>query len=766
MKRTIFGLMFFVLLGVGAAAPAQEGTAASAPTAADAATVASDADLKGLVKTLENEAERKKLIGQLNALLAVKKNTGAESAKKTIGTRVLDSISRRIDSVSGEFVAGTRAIMDVPNVYDWFVRQMSEEKTRARWIEISWKIILALLVGLAGEWVIRRLLTRPRRTLETLDTDSFSIKFVSLLGRTILDIIPIAGFLAASYVALTLAEPGEVTRLVAYALINANVLVRIVLAIARLVLAPAAPKLRMLKLRDVDANYLFIWVRRLADVAIYGYFIIVAIGLLGLSGDGTDILFKLLGLIGTLMLVVFALQNRKSVADWLRGPDQPNVVLKSLRARIADIWHVAVILYVIVMYGVWALAVEDGFTFVLRATALSIVILVVATFLTKALQRLCRRVFALRDEIKRRYPGLEARANRYIPIVEKSISIVIGAITLFAVLEAWGIDSSAWLATPLGQRIASSAVTIAFMLVVTIVVLEVSSALIERYLSRDGAAVSSRARTLLPLLRTTLLVVLVTLFLLVTLSELGLNIAPLLAGAGVIGLAIGFGAQTLMKDIITGMFILVEDQLAVGDVVKVGSHAGVVETMTLRTIRLRDLAGTVHVVPFSEVTTLENMTKDFSRYVFEVGVAYREDTDTVVEALKQVGDDLLQDEAFKDLIVAPLEVLGVDSFGDNAVIIKARITTKPIKQWQVGREFNRRMKKHFDALGIEIPFPHRTIYFGEDKQGEAPVARVAMVDGKRERPTTPQKSLPETPKGAASVAATPETGGVDAPDGD
>lgn len=757
MKRTIFGLIFLALLGVCATASAQEqGTVASSV----------DAQLESLVKTLENDGERKKLIGQLNALLAAKKNTGAESAKKTIGTRVLDSISKRIDAVSGEFVAGTRAIMDVPNVYDWFVRQMSEETARARWIEISWKIILALLVGLAGEWVVRRLLTGPRRTLETRDTDSSSIKLVSLLGRTILDIIPIAGFLAASYAALTLAEPGEVTRLVAYALINANVLVRIVLAIARLVLAPTAPRLRMLKLRDVDANYLFIWVRRLADVAIYGYFIIVAIGLLGLSGDGTDILFKLLGLVGTLMLVVFALQNRKTVADWLRGPDQPSVVLKSLRARIADIWHVAVILYVIVMYGVWALAVEDGFTFVLRATALSAVILVVAAFLNKALQRLCRRVFALRDEVKRRYPGLEARANRYIPIVEKSISIFIGAITFFAVLEAWGIDSSAWLATPLGQRIASSAVTIAFMLVVTIVVLEVSSALIERYLSRDGAAVSSRARTLLPLLRTTLLVVLVTLFLLVTLSELGLNIAPLLAGAGVIGLAIGFGAQTLMKDIITGMFILVEDQLAVGDVVKVGSHAGVVETMTLRTIRLRDLAGTVHVVPFSEVTTLENMTKDFSRYVFEVGVAYREDTDTVVEALKQVGDDLLQDEAFKDLIITPLEVLGVDSFGDNAVIIKARITTQPIKQWQVGREFNRRMKKHFDALGIEIPFPHRTIYFGEDKQGDAPIARVAMVDGNKDRSTAPQKSLPDPRRNEASVAATPETGGVDAPDGE
>ena len=128
------------------------------------------------------------------------------------------------------------------------------------------------------------------------------------------------------------------------------------------------------------------------------------------------------------------------------------------------------------------------------------------------------------------------------------------------------------------------------------------------------------------------------------------------------------------------MFILMEDQLAVGDVVKVGPHAGVVERLSLRTLRLRDLAGTVHVVPFSEVTTLQNLTKDYSRYVFEVGVAYREDTDAVVADLNHIGAELLQDETYRDLIVEPLEVLGVDSFGDNAVIIKARITTKPIKQ--------------------------------------------------------------------------------------
>ncbi len=763
MHRTLFGLVMVFMLGFGSAAGAQAPTNATAQFAAPAAT---EAELSDLIKTLESDTERKKLISQLNALLAVKKSAAPKTTDRTIGTHILDMVSIRIDSLSEEFVAGTRAILDVPNIYDWAVRQLSDQAQRIRWLEIAWKIALALAVGLVGEWLVRRLLARPRKTLETRQADSPTVKIISLLGRTVLDVIPIAGFLGASYATLTFVEPGEQTRLVAFVLINANVLVRIVLAIARLILAPATPNLRVVKLRDEDANYLFIWCHRLTDVAIYGYFFIVAFGFLGLPESGEELLFKLLGLVGVLMLIVLTLQNRTNMAAWLRGGDRAGMTLRSLRARTADIWHVVVILYVIAMYGAWWLAEEDGFRFVLQAGALTVAIIVVAWFAAHFLRRMARRIFSLRDAIKQRYPSLEARANRYLPILENGITFVIGLVAVFAVLEAWGIDSSAWLATPLGQRVTSSALTIALLLVMTVVVLEISSAAIERYLSRDGVDVSARAKTLLPLLRTALLVVLVTMFILVTLSELGLNIAPLLAGAGVVGLAIGFGAQTLAKDIITGMFILMEDQLAVGDVVKVGSHAGVVERLNLRTIRLRDLAGTVHVIPFSEVSTLENMTKDYSRYVFEVGVAYREDTDDVVAALNQIGAELIADEAYRDLIVQPLEVLGVDSFGDNAVIIKARITTKPIKQWQVGREFNRRMKKRFDELGIEIPFPHRTIYFGEDKAGDAPVARIAMVDKNRDRSPTIQAAQRDTAGVRGSVAATPDTGGAGVPDGD
>jgi small conductance mechanosensitive channel len=393
---------------------------------------------------------------------------------------------------------------------------------------------------------------------------------------------------------------------------------------------------------------------------------------------------------------------------------------------------------------------------------MTIAILIFAKLAMVGVCRIARHVFSLKPEVRQRYPGLEKRANRYVPILERGAGVVIGLIATFSILEAWGIDSFAWVAMPFGQRVTGSLITVALLLVVAVVVWELINATVERYLSRDGGRVSARARTLLPLLRTVLLVVLVTLVVMVSLSELGLNIGPLLAGAGVIGLAIGFGAQTLVKDIITGLFILIEDHIAVGDVVKVGTHAGVVETLSLRTIKLRDVAGVVHVVPFSEVTTLENMTKDFSRYVFEVGVAYREDTDHVVEVLAALGEELRADPVYGPDILEPFEVLGVDSFGDNAVVIKARITTRPIKQWGIGREFNRRMKKRFDELGIEMPFPHRTIYFGEDKSGNAPPARIVTGDSDRQPVTAASPSAARR----MSSAPVPESGGVDAPDSD
>jgi small conductance mechanosensitive channel len=178
--------------------------------------------------------------------------------------------------------------------------------------------------------------------------------------------------------------------------------------------------------------------------------------------------------------------------------------------------------------------------------------------------------------------------------------------------------------------------------------------------------------------------------------------------------------------VITGFFMLLEDHMRVGDVVKVGDQAGVVENITLRVLTLRDLDGSLHVIPHSAVTTVTNMTKDFSFAVLDVGIAYREDVDEVIAILKEIEAALRQDPEFASDILDDLEILGVDEFSSSQVTVKIRIKTAPIKQWPVGREFRRRMKKAFEARGVEIPFPHLTIYFGEPKHGDAPPLRVAL----------------------------------------
>jgi small conductance mechanosensitive channel len=232
----------------------------------------------------------------------------------------------------------------------------------------------------------------------------------------------------------------------------------------------------------------------------------------------------------------------------------------------------------------------------------------------------------------------------------------------------------------------------------------------------QAEAVEKRAQTVGGLLQKTAVTVIWTVAVIMSLKEVGFDVGPLLAGAGVAGLAIGFGAQNLVRDVITGLFILLENQIRVNDVAIINGTGGLVEEINLRTTVLRGLDGVVHIFPNGTIDELANMTRKFSYYVFDMGVAYKEDTDQVAEIMREIAEEMRQDPEYAPMILEPLEVLGVDQFADSAVVLKARIKTRPIKQWAVGREMNRRIKKKFDEVGIEIPFPHRSIYFGEASQ--------------------------------------------------
>jgi moderate conductance mechanosensitive channel len=237
-----------------------------------------------------------------------------------------------------------------------------------------------------------------------------------------------------------------------------------------------------------------------------------------------------------------------------------------------------------------------------------------------------------------------------------------------------------------------------------------------------------RARTIVGLLRSAGIVVIVLITFFMMLGALGMDVRPLLAGAGVIGLAISFGAQSLVKDVIAGLFMLFENQFGVGDVVRIGDTGGLVEKMTLRVVVLRDIHGTVHVIPNGEIKTVSNLTRTWARAVLDVGVAYKEDADRVIALLREIGEGLWEDEEWQPLLIDKPEVPGIQEFSESSVDIRFMVKTLPLKQWDVARELRRRIKKRFDAEGVEIPFPHRTFYWGEGQMPRIPAGAAASGD--------------------------------------
>lgn len=250
----------------------------------------------------------------------------------------------------------------------------------------------------------------------------------------------------------------------------------------------------------------------------------------------------------------------------------------------------------------------------------------------------------------------------------------------------------------------------------------------ERIASRlDDREAAKRAETLGRVFRYLVAVVVSLIAGMLVLGELGVSVAPILGAAGVVGLAVGFGAQSLVKDYFTGFFLLLENQIRQGDVVKLGDHAGLVEEVTLRFVQLRDYDGNVHYVPNGHITTVVNMSRGFSQAVMDIGVAYRENVDEVMAVMRRVGEQMRSDENMGARIIDELEIAGVEQWADSAVVIRCRFRTLPLEQWTVRREYLKRLKSAFDAEGIEIPYPHLTVYAGADRTGKAPAFPMQQV---------------------------------------
>nr|MCU0586312.1 mechanosensitive ion channel [Desulfobacterales bacterium] len=590
-------------------------------------------DLKALAARIEDDTERGRLLGEIRALIAVQERQHPPAAERPLSERLAEAASKAVDETAQSLKDVGRRFPHRQALTNWLGMLAADPARLLRMAESAWPAVLVFGIAWLAEGLAVSLVARPRRRLEERARGSLAARLPLIVGRALLRLGAVSVFLVGATIAFFWLRPDAHLGEVAVQVVAAYVIGRVLLIAARMVLAPSAASLRLVPIGSEAAASLYKWIRRLVTVALTGYLLASTLLLFGLPPRGFSALMNLLALILLVLLILFVLRHRSAVAGWIRGPEELSArrtaMSRSLRQGLAAVWHLLAIVYLIGFFVVGWQSIEGGVAYLLRGTLLTVLIAVLAGVALHALQRGVDRFKAANDLSAPRRPGLKARAAVYLPVVHAALRAVIWLLAALFFLQAWRVSAYQWLGTPAGQRLLGVVFSIALVAAVAVALWEAVNLAIERYLSeteRSGRspAQGARARTLLPLIRKAFLLVLVVMVALIVLSELGIHIGPLLAGAGIIGLAVGFGAQKLVQDIITGVFILLEDAVAVGDVVQVAGIGGLVEELSIRSIRLRDLSGNVHTIPFSSVDTVTNMTKLFSYFVADIGVAYRE----------------------------------------------------------------------------------------------------------------------------------------------
>lgn len=335
---------------------------------------------------------------------------------------------------------------------------------------------------------------------------------------------------------------------------------------------------------------------------------------------------------------------------------------------------------------------------------LTVLILVAAFLIIKGLTWLmCQAIAHLPGESSE---ARKQRADKALKLTRTVTSMVVWLIAIFIAANVWGIDIVVWASQGAGRDIASTTLRVLAVLVLATLAVEGVGLFTRKTLNRlrreGDPRRGAQLDTLGPLVRRLLQVVIIVLAIITLLSQVGVEIAPVLAGAGVVGVAVGFGAQTIVKDMLTGLFLILEDIVAVGDIVQIGTFSGEVEDMTLRTIRLRDSDGTLHIFPYGESQVIHNMTKTFSYAASDLPVKYDTNLDQTMQVMRDAAAELRKDPHYGPLILADLEIAGVDLLSDVGIILKSRLRTQPTSRWHVLREYNRRIKLAFDAAGIQI----------------------------------------------------------------
>lgn len=715
---------------------------------------------QALIDMLRDDAAREALIAELEALAspdtpAVAEDPPPVSMARRLALATQDA-AEAVTARAAETWAGLRTAPER-------LRGFGFEEAQVLLAALT-DLFLVIAVTVAG-FVLLRALARVlyRRMGARHRTARPLVRWAIYAAAELVDVGVVVLAWALGYViAVTVVGGFGEVALLNTLYLNAFLAVELTKVVFRAFTAPNSSDLRPLAISDRGARRVYRVLNLGASILGYGLLLLVPIVNMNASLAAGRTLSALVSITAILFLAGAVLRYRHEVADWLRAQgrrplpptdeiptedapypgEEGDVVVETaegdaphlaeepkrtgLYATLAANWH-----WIALAWLGWILLnlLVRSDEAVLGAVRLSLAAgggAVIALMVSGMLGRGIGRGITLPDEVTTRLPRLEARLNGFVPqLLTVMRAVAVLGILLGALWVGGAANLGGWILSPAGLGLIGTFVSVILILSVAFILWLALTSWVEYRLNPDfGSTPTAREQTLLTLLRNALTIVLLVITLMFTLSEIGLNIGPLIASAGVIGLAIGFGAQRLVQDVITGVFIQFENAMNVGDVVTAGPTTGVVEKLTIRSVSLRDLNGIYHVIPFSSVDLVSNFTRDFSHYVLDMGVAYREDVEEVRVAMFDAFEELRRDPEHGPNILGDMEWFGINEFADSAVIVRARLKTRPGKQWNTGRAFNGIIKRVFDARGIEIPFPHTTLYFGENKKGETQPIRI------------------------------------------
>ena len=694
-----------------------------------------------LLDTLKNPEKRERFTATLEAYVQAMPPGGAAhpnaavampaaapaaggAAKKSHGPSTLKRAFSRIQAAGTHLAQDLRSITDLPALSAWLGSKFDDAAERSSFNQGILRTALIFAITIGVEVLLRGLIRRRLRPVETSAPTVSPLR--QALRRLSVRFGAIIGALLAGNAAMLFVADLPVARTIAFGVVNTYVAVRFMLALLdEFVRAEAAPPADGVAVRQLPAGLRSLLV---------AFLIVVSLQLL--SGDITEelgapdsiqeALAKCIALIAHILAIFVVLVSRPTVSSWIQRRSQPGTYWAAVTEALAAIWPSVAICAIAGSWLVWALDIPDAYREIIRLIVATLAVLLVSRFISNLVLRgLDRRMTGFSSAPAGTFG---ARLSGYRNATRLILQLLLVAATVLALTEAWGLPSLAWFGEGRpGHPFAAFTVQLLVLAIIGIVCWEAADLAFERRVNSlmDAASLSraTRLRTLQPIIRFALLVLIALLVVMTALNAVGVNVGPLLAGASIFGVALGFGSQKLVQDFITGIFLLVEDAMDVGDAVTLAGVSGTVEHISIRTIRLRAGDGSVHLVPFSSVTSVNNTNRGIGNAAVLVNLDPSEDTDRVSTLLTDIVRGMRQESEYAAAMQSDLQLWGVDKVDGSMVTVAGQIVCTDGGRWNVQREFNRRMKLRFESEGVKLAIPQQhlrieTLSNPADNQGQ------------------------------------------------